>query len=212
MAVPEKPFYALDEMAERWSVSVNDLGSFAVGGSLNLAVIIHNLQSVRRRTSASSGRSRTPLLTGVVSVDGMEVWRAFKGETVMVTRVRPRNGSFKELSEESCPLVSLADLYISSEEKRRFETAYRLGAEDVEVPMASPPGKARSQRGKSPSHVWDAFWIELSDYVYREGRPETQAELIRHMLDWFVEYTNTLPDESTVRKKVQRYWRKTFLN
>ncbi len=38
-------------------------------------------------------------------------------------------------------------------------------------------------------------------------RPETQAALVRELMDWLDRATETPPDDSTVRKKVSRLWR-----
>ncbi|CAK0749976.1 conserved hypothetical protein [Azospirillaceae bacterium] len=207
MPLPEKLLFALPELSERWSLPIGDLGIFALEGILTLAIVVNNLAV---STDNDDAIRRCGSVTGIVSVDGLEAWPAFKGETVTLTRVRVPGGSLERLSEQARLRITQSDLYISRDEKRRFEIANRL--DGTGAPAVPDAGKARSRAGVGPSHDWDAFWIELCDHVYKEGRPETQAELIRHMLEWLAIFTDKIPDESTVRKKVQRYWRKSVVN
>ena len=41
--------------------------------------------------------------------------------------------------------------------------------------------------------------------VHDEGMPASQGELVRDMLDWFAA-SGRVPDESTVRRRVQALW------
>jgi hypothetical protein len=62
--------------------------------------------------------------------------------------------------------------------------------------------------GAPARYEWDAFYAAIARRVHEHGIPETQAELIREMLDWFEQRGNEqAPDESTVRRKVAVVWR-----
>jgi hypothetical protein len=43
--------------------------------------------------------------------------------------------------------------------------------------------------------------------VHDLGMPASQSELTRDMLDWFATKFGAVPDESTVRRRVQAAWR-----
>jgi hypothetical protein len=43
--------------------------------------------------------------------------------------------------------------------------------------------------------------------IHDEGRPETQSAMVRDLLDWFAVRYESIPDESTVKKKVSRLWK-----
>ena len=198
MAVPEKPFYTLDEIAECWSVKISDLGCWAVGGQLTLAIIARNLclAFCGKRSSAKSEP-----LNGVIAVDGLEVWPAFNGEIVTLTMIRPQNSAPRMISEESRPRIALSNLYVSQDEKRRFE---------AESELASAPPKttvAASRRGREPIHDWEGAMIVAGVYVYDNGIPTVKEHLVEAVWDWFSKTTAEIPDIRTVRRKLEKFFR-----
>jgi len=60
--------------------------------------------------------------------------------------------------------------------------------------------------GAPPRYDWNAFAGAVARRVHDEGMPASQGELIRDMLDWFGTTFGAVPDESTVRRRVQALW------
>ena len=210
MPLPEKPFFALDELAQRWKVPVKDLGSYAVDGQLTLAIIGKGQTVTTASAPAKGRRPCKKTLAGVVAVDGLEAWQAFEGGTATLSKLRPARGRgcFTIAHESDRLRISMTDLYISREERRRFEIVNGLTAPDTAPADDDPPPR----RGRKSDHDWDAFWNEVYHYVYREGRPKTQEELVVHMVKWFSIHSEFPPDASTIRKKIKRFWKGLVLH
>ena len=144
-------------------------------------------------------------LSGVYQVFGYDVWPAFTGESTVIRRLRADEaGAFIEIEEPAGGLeIGLADLVITREERERFEAAHGLNGA-----VATRPGVSRpAGPGRLPRHDWDGFWISVCTYIHDNGWPETQAALVRNLMDRLDGYSNDAPDESTVRKKVSRLWK-----
>jgi hypothetical protein len=66
---------------------------------------------------------------------------------------------------------------------------------------ASRPG-IRHPAGRPAVHDWEAAAIEAGRFIYYKGLPKTQAELVRHLLEWFGENG---PADSDVKAHVRRF-------
>jgi hypothetical protein len=62
----------------------------------------------------------------------------------------------------------------------------------------------RERRGRPLQHDWDAFSVEVCRRVYEDGLPETQAEFVDGMLDWFIDRGDESIDRSTIQKKISK--------
>ena len=67
-------------------------------------------------------------------------------------------------------------------------------------------GKAAAQRrgGRPAQYDWEAFWIEVCRRVHEDGVPESQAELVGKMLDWFIGRAQGSIDPRTIEKKIAK--------
>jgi hypothetical protein len=66
--------------------------------------------------------------------------------------------------------------------------------------------------GRSPTWKWEEFWCELAAIVHDEGLPETDADLIRRMEEWFVREYDDQPDSSGIAKRIRKLRRKIGWN
>lgn len=108
-------------------------------------------------------------------------------------------------SSDSSPVTSVSvpvSFGMTRAERDRFEAVHGLARPRVNGEYTS--ARATSP-GAPPRHDWDAFWIEVCQHINDRGRHATQVEMVRRMLDWFAENSATIPDESTVKKKVSRF-------
>ena len=74
-------------------------------------------------------------------------------------------------------------------------------------PPSNPP--APIDRGGRPAeHDWNAFFLEIVRRANRpDGLPETQAELVRDMLAWFLSTYGREPAESSVKERVSKVYK-----
>ncbi len=185
MPLPRKTLFTLPEIARRWGVGVHDIGCYAIEEVLGLSTVVngvdvevgHYVEGKDRDTIRVCDGRRR--LSGVHQVFGFDAWPAFTGECAVIRRLR------------------------AGEERERFEAAHGLNG----VVTARPAVSRGAGPGRLPRHDWDGFWIAVCTYIHDNGWPETQAALVRNLMDHLDGGSNDAPDESTVRKKVSRLWK-----
>ena len=211
MPLPRRTLFTLTEIARRWGVGVHDLGCYAIEETLHLSTVVNGVDAdIGHYVDGEDGDAvrvceRRCRLAGVHRVFGYDVWPAFTGERAVVRRLRADEaGAFIEIEEPAGGLeVGLADLVIARTERERFEAAHGLNG----MAAARPAVSRAAGPGRLPRHDWDGFWIAVCTYIHDNGWPETQAALVRNLMDELDGYSNDAPDESTVRKKVSRLWK-----
>jgi hypothetical protein len=216
MSLPAKQILTLPEAASLWGTTIEDLGWHAVDGTLTLSMVLADaVAEIGEDVEVAPGRrSRQPhgqrTLTGVHDVFGVDVLRAFRGGTAVVRRLKPSNPTgFAELKQpaEGVP-VTIADLVIRSTECERLAATYDIARPaKAAASSAAPAGLSRRRAGARPTHDWDHIWAHICKRVYDEGRPETLNELVNDVLDYLAESGYPVPDPSTVRKRVAKFWR-----
>lgn len=77
---------------------------------------------------------------------------------------------------------------------------------DTAEPTGTKPLVQKSKGGRPPKYAWEAAQVEILRVADLDGLPKTQAELVRHLLDWFNTKFNQHPDESEVKRFVSRYY------
>ena len=211
MPLPRRTLFSLPEIARRWGVGVHDLGCYAIEETLHLSTVVNGIDAeIGRYVEGEDGNTVRVCdgrhsLSGVYRVFGFDAWPVFTGESTVIRRLRADEaGAFIEIDEPAGGLeIGLADLVIAREERERFEAVHGLNG----VVAATPTVSRRTGPGRLPRHDWDGFWIAVCTYIHDNGWPETQAALVRNLMDELDGYSNDAPDESTVRKKVSRLWK-----
>ncbi len=203
MPLPENLFFTVKELAGLWKVPAAILGKFAVTDQLTLSFVLSTDLTVRPM-NVNPESPNISISPGIVSIFGADVWPAFKGEVVSLTRVRgdPANTVLAIQPDSRHPLISVIDLIVLPEEKRRFEIAHNL-----EIDTALQAKKTCSRPGRPPSHKWNQCYIYLAKRVHDFGLPETQGELVRIALDWFAANFPDIPEISYAKKMIQPFWR-----
>ncbi len=62
----------------------------------------------------------------------------------------------------------------------------------------------RKRGGRPLQYDWDAFWVEVCRRIQEDGLPETQAELVDNMMDWFSDRGREAIDPRTIEKKISK--------
>lgn len=207
----QKPFYPLDEICQRWELSPNDLAPFVLAGQLKLSIPAAGFWvDVGAWVEIEEGkRARSPEGTesvrGPLDLTASDAWRVLRNGTTKVDHFDAGPGRYMNVFGGSDPFaeheVLNADLVIRHSEVCRFEAEH--------VPPAADCGNhaGSGKRGVAPKYDWDAFWCELAVSMQIEGMPESQAAVVRRMVEWFAA-RNQHPDLSTIKKKVSLLWRR----
>jgi hypothetical protein len=75
-------------------------------------------------------------------------------------------------------------------------------------PQSPAEPKAENRGGRPAEYDWDSFTIEIIRKANGpNGLPETQAELIRDLLQWFSDTYGIEPAESAVKQRISKIYR-----
>lgn len=203
-----KPIITLKDAMRCWNLEgIDDLSGFALEGSLTISVVVSDiLVEEGEHATTDDGQPIRVLyaahrVSGVLDVFGIDIWPLFQTGHTVITRFKPEaEHRFIDVGAAADgATVSTNDLVVRRAEAARFAAAQ--GWPD--------PSRHRSRGGPGlpPRHDWDGFWIRLCRRVHEEGCPPTQAALVRELMDWFGTTHDKVPDPSTVKKKISRFWR-----
>jgi hypothetical protein len=205
MPLPPRPFHILNDVAVRWSVLPIDVVAWATDGLLVLSAALPPI------TIASSR-----MLSDLVEIAGSDVLPLFRPdgarfESVSIRRVRSLGETEWQWIAKPPKGIAITapEVLIRRAEVERFERQHDLcgspAPHTVKQSNQTDPLRATSP-GAPPRYDWNAFTGAVARRVHDEGMPASQGELIRDMLDWFGATFGAVPDESTVRRRVQALW------
>ena len=200
MALPARSFYSIHEIAIRWDVMPTDIIGWAIDGHFDLATALPPIQA--------AGRT----IAGLVTIAAADVFAMFRRDgsgpgAVAIRRIREnQDDDWAWISEPAeGVMITPWDVLLTRKAVDRFEAKNELFAAN-----AAPAAARRGGPGRPSQHDWDGFYVALCKRIHDQGLPQTQAELIRAMQDWFDTRAGGPdggPDESTIRRKVQNVWR-----
>jgi hypothetical protein len=204
-----KPFYRMEEICQRWGMTLVDLEAFVFAGELTLSVQVVDLAIEQGLLEPSPDGSLCRLSQGTEYVTGLFDLRAADASRVLrrgkdqVRQFAAKRGEYVYVAppdgEWSWVDVERKDLVVRHAERERFEAAHQLAQPTIRELSARP-------RGAQPTHNWDAFWIETCRLLFFDGVPPSQAALIRHLQAWFAAQGKKVPDESTLKRKLKPLW------
>ena len=207
-----KPFYHLDEVMARWTMSERDLRCFVLAGELTLSVEVAGLRVAHGIYETVDDGTRFPVPEGFKTIFG--ALDLFLRDAVAVidhggcptSAFKAQGNCFLDVSapeDDDEFIVRKEHLAITRLELERFEDIQMAGNQTC-VPQASDDEKLR--RGAPARFDWDRFWIEVCAGVHEEGIPATQSDLIRRMAQWYQDNHGAAPDDSTIAKKLRPLW------
>ena len=192
MGLPPRVYFTLHEAAARWDCTLADIAGWASVGRFDIvtaiAPVTHELQ----------------IVAGFVAVSVTDILSMFRRCGIGPTssrmwRVRPIGQTEWILLPEhpSGFAVTLDDLLIMADEVQRFE-------EDCDL-LRRPA----SHIGSTARYDWDGMYISLIRRVHEDGVPETQAEWVGEVQEWFVDKSKSgeVPDERTIRRRLTPIWK-----
>ena len=192
MALPPRAFFTLHETASRWGCTIADIGGWAIEGKLDIV------------TGIPIATCGTEKVSGRITISPMDMLPLFRrtgtGPTVIkLQRIKPAN------SDEWCYIsepvdgveVSIADLLIGGQDVLRFEDEHDLLR------------RIGGGTGSLSPYDWEGMYVTLIKRIHEHGIPDTQAELIGELQNWFADVAENgdVPDESTIRRRLRPFWR-----
>jgi len=192
MSLPPRVYFTLHEAAARWDCTLADIAGWASVGRFDIV------------TAIGPVNVGSQIVSGFVIVLVTDILQMFRrcgtGPTSsLLKRVRPLDQNDWAMFPDPTDYieVTLADLLIMAEDVLRFETDCDL--------LRRPA----SHIGSTARYDWDGMYIRLIRRVHEHGVPETQAEWVGEVQEWFVERSKTgeVPDERTIRRRLTPIWK-----
>lgn len=211
-----KPFYRLEELCERWGMSIGDIAAFAIAKELVVSIATAGVMVEEGIIDAEADGfpRRVPagifIRSGLIDLDGNDAWVVLQRGSHQIERLPAAPGEYFRLCmSDGMPdsvEVSVQDLVVRHAERERFEVAQEL-PDRLQDPVPSalvalPP----RPRGVQATHDWEACWVETCRTLYFDGVPESLSALVRRLQDWFAAQGRKVPDESTLKKKLKALW------
>ena len=214
--VTRKPCYGLAEVCDQWGVTEQDVANFVAADELTLSVVVSGLKVEKGSIEGVDEWDwcRVPedqcYLSGAADLQQCQAWAALMNGRETIGSFKAEPGCYISIiarSEETGTIVVLRErLVVRHAERVRFEAAQEIGAAPVSgVAVSTAP--LPTGRGAPTKYDWDEFSCELVITTQIDGFPESQAILVRRMMDWFAA-RNQYPDHSTIKKKVALLWRR----
>jgi hypothetical protein len=192
MALPPRVYFTLHEVAARWDCTLADIAGWASVGRFDIMTAIAPLIV------------GSQIVSGYVVVSVTDILQMFRrcgtGPTrSFLRRVRPKDREDWIMIVDPADRieVTLADLLIMADDVHRFETDCDL--------LRRPA----SHIGSTARYDWDGMYIFLIRRVHEHGVPETQAEWVGEVQEWFVKKSESgeVPDERTIRRRLTPIWK-----
>ena len=214
--IVRKPHYGIEEACRRWEISDADLAGFVIEREITLAVVVASLPVDVGTIEDVDGEDwyRIPAgrrhLTGALDLLSLDAWRILTVGSHTIRSFDAEGDDYIDIAdhgdETGVLVVTREQLIVRHAELVRFEAAQDEIAAPVNI-AAFPLTPQPTARGAPPKYDWDEFYCELAVSMQIDGVPESQAAIVRRMVEWFAT-RNQYPDQSTIKKKVALLWRR----
>lgn len=192
MALPPRVYFTLQEVTARWGCNIADVAGWADAGRFRILTGI---------PAVSCGDE---VIAGRVTLSPMELMPLFRrsgtgpSEGIM-RRIQPsgRQDWLLITDPVSGIMVMVDDMMIMADVVHAFEEE-----NDMIRRVAVGPGVATS-------YDWEGMNIALIVRIFDHGLPDTQAELVSEMQEWFSDRSDgrKMPDSRSIRRRITPIWR-----
>ncbi|AZL58310.1 hypothetical protein EI545_05330 [Tabrizicola piscis] len=192
MSLPPRVYFTLHEASARWGCNIADIAGWADAGRFRIL------------TGITAVRCGDEVIAGKVTLSPMELMPLFRrcgtgpSEGIM-RRIQPAGRQdWLLITDPVCGItVAVADMVIMAEEVHAFEDE-----NDMIRRVAAGPGV-------STSYDWEGMNIALIVRIFDRGLPETQADLVAEMQEWFADRSDgkKMPDSRSIRRRITPIWR-----
>ncbi|MDO5623033.1 MAG: hypothetical protein Q4G24_16470 [Paracoccus sp. (in: a-proteobacteria)] len=163
MRLPPRTFFCLIEVASRWGCSNADIVDWSAAGRIEIVA------------SIQPTRFGAEILSGIVVISAADIIPMFRRDGSGPNSCQVRRAMQPGQTEtgwqylalgELAPVITRADILITTTEICRFEEAHGLSKR---VAVQSPNLK----------YDWDEFYQAMIVHIHERGLPATQADLAR---------------------------------
>jgi hypothetical protein len=78
----------------------------------------------------------------------------------------------------------------------------------IKLPVTAQPAKPVNQGGRPLEYDWDSFMLEVVRIANTlDGLPDSQADLVREMQEWFSATTDSEPAESSIKLRTSKIYK-----
>ena len=192
MSLPPRVYFTLHEASARWGCNIADIAGWSDAGKFRIL------------TGISAIRCGEEVVGGKVVLSPMELMPLFRrcgtGPTEgFMRRIQMLNRTEWLLITDPVGgiVVAVADMMIRAEEVHAFEDEHEMGRR-----VAAGPGA-------STSYDWEGMNIALILRIFDHGLPDTQADLVAEMQEWFSDRSagKKMPDSRSIRRRIKPIWR-----
>lgn len=204
-----KRFFSIDDVSERFGLTLIDMGVLVAERQLRLSVPVVALPvEVGDIEELDEGQCCSiptgyRYLNGLVDLLPHDGWIVLRNGSAVIDHLDAEPGQYVRIGgrdpDHPGLEVTRDELGVRLAEWQRLEAQ----AADSSAPVIEVLPR---RRGAQPTHNWDAFWIETCRLLFFDGVPPSQAALIRHLQAWFAAQGKKVPDESTLKRKLKPLW------
>lgn len=204
-----KVFYQLHEAKERLGLSMMDMAVLVAEKKLLLSAALGGIwvQHCVLEEGLDFSFMFVPLsqefVHGLVDLRPEDGWEVLRAGSHTINLLAAENGYCRRLIDDtnhvSSRLVTREDVGLRHEELMRY-LAFEQSLEDA------APAMQHEKRRAPTAYDWEAAQLEAFRLVYFEGVPPSFGALIRHIQGWYIAKGGRVPDESTLKRRLKKFW------
>ena len=204
-----KVFYQIHEAKERLGLSMLDMAVLVAERKLLLSAALGGIlvEDGILEEGLDFGCTHVPLcqnfVHGLVDLRPEDGWEVLRAGSHTINLLAAEKGHYRRLidskSNASGRLVTREDVGLRHEELTRY-LALEQSLEDV-APSTRP-----EKRRAPTAYDWEEAQLEAFRLVYFDGVPPSFGALIRHIQAWYIAKGGRVPDESTLKRRLRKFW------
>ena len=204
-----KVFYQIHEAKERLGLSMLDMAVLVAERKLLLSAALGGIlvEDGILEEQLDFGCTYLPLcqhfVHGLVDLRPEDGWEVLRAGSHTINLLAAEKDHYRRLidskSNASGRLVTREDVGLRHEELMRY-LAFEQSLEDV------GPAVQQEKRRAPTAYDWEAAQLEAFRLVYFEGVPPSFGALIRHIQGWYIAKGGRVPDESTLKRRLKKFW------
>lgn len=204
-----KVFYQIHEAKERLGLSMMDLAVLVAERKLLLSAALGGIliEDGVLEEQLDFGCTYAPqcqnFVHGLVDLRPEDGWEVLRAGSHTINFLPAEKGYHRRLidsrSQSSGRLATREDVGLRHEELMRY-LALEQSLEDV------TPSERPEKRRAPTAYDWEEAQLEAFRLVYFDGVPPSFGALIRHIQAWYIAKGGRVPDESTLKRRLRKFW------
>ena len=204
-----KLFYQIHEAKERLGLSMLDMAVLVAERKLLLSAALGGIlvEDGILQEQLDFGCTYLPLsqnfVHGLVDLRPEDGWEVLRAGSHTINLLTAEEGHYRRLinnkSQALGRLVTREDVGLRHEELMRYVV--------LEQSLENVAPSSRPEKRRAPSaYDWEEVQLEAFRLVYFDGVPPSYGALIRHIQGWYIAKGGRVPDESTLKRRLRKFW------